>query len=121
MVFPLLKISDPLPGVVKAEDLKTSLSKIRVLSGTNRRVVFYVAKRQNDAGWAAAGFEGARVYAQCHASVGAADLATFLKGLRPEKPLWIARCLIPSGVDGRTYKIRTCDQRIKSPLLYQLS
>jgi len=22
---------------------------------------------------------------------------------------------------GRTYKIRTCDQRIKSPLLYQLS
>src|SRR5688572_8379647 len=24
-------------------------------------------------------------------------------------------------VPGRTYKIRTCDQRIKSPLLYQLS
>jgi len=23
--------------------------------------------------------------------------------------------------DGRAYKIRTCDQRIKSPLLYQLS
>ena len=27
-----------------------------------------------------------------------------------------------AGADtGRTYKIRTCDQRIKSPLLYQLS
>jgi hypothetical protein len=30
---------------VKAEDLKTSLSEIRVLSGAGRRGVFYVAKR----------------------------------------------------------------------------
>jgi hypothetical protein len=35
-----------------------------------------------------------------------------------------ARCMHRAfllNAGGRTYKIRTCDQRIKSPLLYQLS
>jgi hypothetical protein len=47
-----------------------------------------------------------------------AELALWLlidaaRGVDPAR----SRC----GFGGRTYKIRTCDQRIKSPLLYQLS
>jgi hypothetical protein len=33
----------------------------------------------------------------------------------------VAGFLTPCGDFGRTCRIRTCDQRIKSPLLYQLS
>ena len=33
----------------------------------------------------------------------------------------VSRKTMPPRGYGRTYKIRTCDQRIKSPLLYRLS
>ena len=44
-----------------------------------------------------------------------------VRGLRQHKKNHLVHRYEVTVWGGRTYKIRTCDQRIKSPLLYQLS
>ena len=62
------------------------------------------------------------IYARHSATLDARGLTTVIRAKQKKLAVFRQQAfLVPCGLTGRTYWIRTSDQRIKSPLLYQLS